>query len=179
MSRLTLVLVSVLGGASLGASWATQAGDPSPLPAPNVSFAPGYEASFERAYGAKEIPALRSLITDSVLQSLKSAGVRCKLGLDVTLERAAPTHPTMKQQLDSPSLDPIRTVYRDGGASLTGHVLDASGRALTTVKFQRFNDLLPPLTVARDPWADARMTFDMFANRLVEGCIKQTAAAGG
>jgi len=164
--------------ASTCASWAALAAGPSAAPPPAVTFAPAYVATFERAYGAKEVPALTSMVTDAVAQSLRSAGPRCTLGLDVTLERAAPTHPTMKQQLDSPSLDPIRTVYRNGGASMTGHVLDSGGHVLATVKFERFNDLLPPLVAARDPWSDARTTFEMFAHQLVERCIKQSAATG-
>jgi len=143
-----------------------------------VTFAAGYEATFKRAYGANEVPALRSQIMNSVSQSLKSAGNGCSLGLDVTIERAAPTHPTMQQQLNDPSLDPFHTVYRDGGAALTGHVLDPGGRVLATVKYKQFNDLLPPLAVAKDPWADARIVIEMFSRRLVSACIKQSASAG-
>lgn len=171
MRTLLPLLTSVLTCASL----ASRASDVSPPP---VSFAPGYEATVSRSFGAQEVPALREQITDSVLQSLKSAGTRCRLGVDVTLERVAPTHPTMKQQLDSPSLDPVRTVYRDGGASLTGHVLDSTGRVLATVKYQHFNDLLPSLAVGRDPWSDARHTIEVFSGHLVDSCIKQSAAAG-
>lgn len=170
-NRPRTVLMSVLSCAFL-AAWAADA------PPASVSFAPGYEATVQRMYGTQEVPALRALVADAVAQPLKSARNRCSLGLDVTVERVAPTHPTMKQQMDSPSLDPIRTVYRDGGASLTGHVLDSGGHVLATVKYEHFNDLLRPLVAARDPWGDARSVFEVFSSHLVDACIKQTAAAG-
>ena len=139
-----------------------------------ITFAPGYEAEFSNAYGAQEVPALRSQILDSVAQSLHAAHGRCARSLDVVLERAAPTHPTMKQQNDDPSLDPIRTVFRTGGAALTGHVLDDSGQVLATVTYKYFTDSLRPISPARDPWSEARNAIGQFSSRLVDACTKQS-----
>jgi hypothetical protein len=144
-----------------------------------VTFAQGYEPVFTHAYGAREVQVLRSEIIDSVSESRKSAGSRCTLPLNVTLVRVAPTHPTIQQQLDAPSLDPLRTVYRDGGAALRGEVLDPAGQVLDTVKFEYFAAGMGPVSAARDPWGDARRAIEMFSSRLVAACIKQTASGHG
>jgi hypothetical protein len=153
---------------------ALPAGELSPA---SVTFAPGYEVTFKNAYGAREVLALRSQILDSLSHSRKSAGGRCSLALNVTLEHAAPTHPTMQQQLDNPSLDPFLTVFFDGGASLSGQVLDADGHVLATVKYDYFNGYLRPLSPAQDSWAEARIAIEAFSSRLVDACIKQSASA--
>lgn len=144
------------------------------LTSAEVSFAPKYESLFEREYGAREVPVLRSDIVRSVSQSLQAAGDRCGLRLQVTVERAVPTHPTMAQQMRDPSLSPLRTVYRDGGASLTGHVLDASGRVLTTVKYQNFSGYSPDFSAATDPWSEARVAISQFSDRLVTACVEHS-----
>lgn len=143
----------------------------------DVKFAPQYEPTFTREYGAHEVPVLRAQVVDRVTQSLKSAGDRCTLGLEVTIERASPTHPTMQQQLDNPSLDPRRSVVRDSGASLTGQVLDSSGHVLATVKYDHFNGYQPGLAPAKDPWSEARVAIDGLSHRLVDACIKESTEA--
>ncbi len=173
MRRLHPLLPSVPAFAFLAASQAVLASGLSPAA---VTFAPTYEATFKQKYGADQVPVLRSEIVDLVSRSLKSAGTRCSLGLDVTVDRAAPTYPTMKQQMDNPSLSAFRTVFRDSGASLTGHVLDASGHVLTTVTYEDFNGYQPGLSPARDPWSQARVAIDAFSHRLVDACIRQSAS---
>jgi hypothetical protein len=174
MRRLHGFLSPALAFSSLTILPVALAGEISPVA---VTFAQGYEVTFTKAYGAQEVPVLRSQIVDSLSQSLRSAGSRCSLALDVTVERAAPTHPTMQQQLDNPSLDPTLTVFRDGGASLSGHVLDSSGHVLSTVKYGQFAGDLRPISPARDPWSEARVAIEAFSSRLVSACIKQSASA--
>ena len=84
-----------------------------------VAFAPGYEAALQAKYGAQEAPALRSEIVDSISTALKAARGDCNLNLDVIMERIAPSHLTIKQQLDDPAMDPLRSVFLNGGAELT------------------------------------------------------------
>jgi hypothetical protein len=139
-----------------------------------VTFAPQYEATFKKEYGAREMPVLRAEITRLVSRSLESAGSRCSRGLEVTVERAAPTYPTIRQQMQNPSLSPFRTVFRDSGASLTGHVLGSGGRVLATVKYEYFNGYAPGLSPAKDPWSEARVAIDAFSRRLVAACVKQS-----
>jgi hypothetical protein len=144
---------------------------------PSVEFAPGYEAALQAKYGDREAPALRSEILDSVSAGLKAAHGRCNLNLDIVLERAAPTHPTMKQQLDDPSMDPFRSVFLNGGAALTGQVRGADGRVLATVKHQRFADNRSSISPGKDPWSDARVAIWQFTSKLVDACKQQTIAA--
>jgi hypothetical protein len=156
-----------------------QAGSAGELSPQAVRFAPGYEATFKEAYGAREVPALRAKVADAVSQRLESAGSACSLRLDVTIDRAAPTHPTVQQQMDNPSLSPVGTVFRDSGASLTGHVLDSRGHVLDTVKYQYFNGYWSLIYPGKDPWSEARIAIDGFSRRLVDACVKQSAAARG
>jgi hypothetical protein len=157
-----------------GLAAATTPSGPAPV---SVGIAPHYQAALQSTYGAREGAVLRSYIVDSTSEALRSAPGECSLNLDVVLERAAPTHPTMKQQDDNPALDPFRSVYVNGGASLTGHVLGADGRTLATVKDQYFADQLPIVSAGKDPWSDARLAIGQFTSKLVKACRRQTAAA--
>jgi hypothetical protein len=145
---------------------------------PAVDFAPGYEATLQSEYGAQETPVLRAQIVDSISAALKSAHGGCALTLDVVLDRAAPSHPTMKQQLDNPAMDPFRSVYLNGGAALTGHVRAADGRVLDTVTHQRFADNRASVSAGKDPWSDARLAIGQFTDKLVKACKRQTLAVG-
>jgi len=172
MPRLHPLLTSVLALAFLGPPQAIASG----LAPAAVTFAPEYMASFKKKYGDHEIPVLRSEVARAVSQSLKAAGGRCSRQLDVTIERAAPTTPTIKQQMDDPTLSPFRTVNRDSGASLKGHVLGPEGHVLETVEYGHFNGYTPGLSPARDPWSEARVAIEAFSTRLVNACVKQSAA---
>jgi hypothetical protein len=143
----------------------------------SVEIAPRYQAALQSTYGAREGAVLRSYIVDSTSEALRSSHGECSLGLDVVLERAAPTHPTMKQQNDNPALDPFRSLYINGGASLTGHIRAADGRTLATVKDSYFADQLPIVSAGKDPWSDARLAIGQFTSKLVKACRRQTAAA--
>jgi hypothetical protein len=143
---------------------------------PAVEFAPGYEATLQATYGMQEAPALRLEIVDSISAALRAAHGGCALNLDVVLERAAPSHPTMKQQLDHPGVDPCRSVFLNGGAALTGHVLSADGHVLDTVTHQRFADNRASVSAGKDPWSDARLAIGQFTDKLVRACKRQTLA---
>ena len=93
------------------------------------------------------------------------------------MERAAPSHPTMKQQLDDPAMNPIRSVFLNGGAALTGHVRGADGAILATVKHQHFPDELRLVSAGKDPWSDAWVAIGQFTAKLLAACKRQTSAA--
>jgi hypothetical protein len=122
--------------------------------------------------------ALRSEIADSIAAALKAAHGDCRLSMDVVVQRVAPTHPTMKQQLDDPALDPFRSVFLNGGAALTGHVLGADGQVLATVGHEHFVDNLRSVSSGKDPWSDARVVIGQFTAKLVGACRRHSSASG-
>jgi hypothetical protein len=172
MKRLFDALLLLAAASLAGAT--TQSAQPTP---PSVQIATGYQAALQSTYGAREATVLRSYILDSTSEELKAAHGECSFNLDIVLERAAPTHPTMKQQLDNPVLDPFRSVFVNGGAALTGYVRGADGHTLATVKDSYFADQLPIVSAGKDPWSDARLAIGQFAAKLVKACSRQAPAA--
>src|ERR1700729_3063739 len=69
-----------------------------------VEFDPAVTASLQRAYGATEAGVLRSAILGALAKQQSHDAIPAGLTLKVTVRNVAPTHPTMKQQLDNPSL---------------------------------------------------------------------------
>jgi hypothetical protein len=165
---LLLLAATTLAGAT------TLSAQPTP---PSVEIAPGYQSALKSTYGVREGTVLRSYILDSTSEALKAAHGECSLSLDIVLERAAPTHPTMKQQDDNPALDPFRSVFVNGGAALTGYVRGADGRTLLTVKDKYFADQLRIVSAGKDPWSDARLAIGQFASKLVKACSRQAISA--
>jgi hypothetical protein len=130
-----------------------------------VAFDPAVTALMQRTYGLKEADVLRSDILAAVAKEQSHAPIPDGLIVKVTVRKVMPTHPTMQQQLDDPSLSPARTRYL-GGAELVGEVLDAKQQVLATVNYRNFADVLPAGSPSLDPWADARQAIDAFAAKL-------------
>jgi hypothetical protein len=172
MNRLFAALGLLAATTLTGAT--TLSGQPAP---PSVEIAPGYQSALKSTYGVREGAVLRSYILDSTSEALKAAHGECSLSLDIVLERADPTHPTMKQQDDNPALDPFRSVFVNGGAALTGYVRGADGRTLLTVKDKYFADQLRIVSAGKDPWSDARLAIGQFASKLVKACSRQAISA--
>jgi hypothetical protein len=130
-----------------------------------VDFDPAATALLQKAYGANEAGVLRSAVLAALAKEESHAAIPDGLTLKVTVHRIAPTHPTMKQQLDDPSLSPARTRYL-GGADLVGEVRDSKQQVLATVSYSNFADVLAAGAISLDPWADARLAIDGFAAKL-------------
>jgi hypothetical protein len=130
-----------------------------------VDFDPGVTTILQRTYGAKEAGVLRSDILAAVAKEESRAPLPEGLTLKVTVRKVMPTHPTMKQQLDDPSLSPARTRYL-GGADLVGELRDSKQQVLANVSYRNFADVLPAGSPSLDPWADAQQTIDTFAAKL-------------
>lgn len=145
--------------------------------AASVGFAPGYEAALQARYGVPEASALRSEIVDSIAAALKAAHGDCRLSMDVVMQRVAPTHPTMKQQLNDPALDPFRSIFLNGGAALTGHVLGADRQVLATISHEHFVDELRAVSPGKDHWSDARVAIGQFTAKLVDACRRHSSAS--
>jgi hypothetical protein len=147
---------------------ATQSMPPAqPVPTA-VEFAPAAAAKMRR-YGESERATLTSAIVSAVSRQSSCAAVPGELTVAVTVQDVASTRPTLKQQTDNPTLDPVRTKYL-GGAALSGEVRDASHNVVTRVSYRYFPFSLPLGSVSVDPWADARLAIEGFAAKLARAC---------
>jgi hypothetical protein len=138
-----------------------------------VDFDPAVMAQFQKTYGTKEADVLRAAILAALAKKASLGAIPSGLMLKVRVRNIAPTHPTMQQQLDDPSLSPARTRYL-GGADLVGELRDSKQQVLATVGYSNFAGVLPQSSPSLDPWADARLTIDTFANKLSAACTKLT-----
>ena len=136
-----------------------------------VDFDPAVAALFQKTYGTKEADVLRAAILGSLASKVSLEAIPSGLTLKVTVRNVAPTHPTMQQQLDDPSLSPARTRYL-GGADLVGQLRDSKQQVLATVGYSNFAGVLPESSPSLDPWADARLTIETFATKLAAACAK-------
>lgn len=130
-----------------------------------IDFDPSVTTLLQTTYGVKEAGVLRSDILAAVTNEETHAPLPDGLTLKVTVRKIMPTHPTMKQQLDNPSLSPVRTRYL-GGADLVGELRDSNQQVLATVTYRNFADVLPAGSPSLDSWADARQAIDAFAAKL-------------
>jgi hypothetical protein len=130
-----------------------------------VDFDPSVTTLLQRTYGVKEAGVLRADILAAVAKEESHAPIPDGLALKVTVRKVMPTHPTMKQQLDDPSLSPVRTRYL-GGADLVGELRDSKQQVLAIVSYRNFADVLPAGSPSLDSWADARQAIDAFAAKL-------------
>lgn len=131
----------------------------------SVDFDPAASASIQKSYGAKEADVLRAAILAALAKEESRAAIPAGLTLKVTVRQVMPTHPTMKQQLDDPSLSPVQTRYL-GGADLVGELRNSSQQVVATVGYRNFADVLASGSASLDPWADARRAIDSFAAKL-------------
>ena len=137
-------------------------------PAVSVAFAPSVAAKWP-VYGAKESQVLEDAIVAAVTRAGACQREGGDLGITVTVEEVAPTHPTVAQRAANPSLSPTLSKSL-GGAQLTAEVRDQHGRVLTVVKYDHYPPTLGLGSSSLDPWADARLAIDGFAVKLAAVC---------
>jgi hypothetical protein len=132
-----------------------------------VDFDPAVAKLLQRTYGDKEAGVLRSDILAALAKEESRAPIPDGVTVKVTVRRVMPTHPTMKQQLEDPSLSPAHTRYL-GGADLLGELRDSKQQVLATISYRNFADVLPAGSPSLDPWADAQQAIDAFAAKLAK-----------
>jgi len=157
--------VCVLGAAVLLLARALPA---APLAVTGIDFAPAVNAKWPE-YGKAEAATLRKTIRAAVAGQKECSAVPEGVGVNVTVEDLTPTRPTRQQSLDNPSLDVVHSKSL-GGAELKGEVLDAQQHVLTTVSYRYFAPTLYEGSVSLDPWADAQLAIDGFAQKLAAAC---------
>jgi hypothetical protein len=141
-----------------------------------IDFAPAVHTKLQEDYGEAEAATLRTAIRVAVAREQQCAGVPAATGVNVTVEDLAPTRPTRKELSDNPSLDVVHSKSL-GGAALKGEVLDAQQHVLTTVSYRYFAPTIAIGSVSRDPWADARLAIDGFAQKLAAACRERPPQA--
>jgi hypothetical protein len=133
-----------------------------------VDFAPAAGAKLQD-YGAAEGATVRDAIVSAVAREDRRGSIPPGLGVTVTVLDLAPSRLTRKQLSDNPSLDVVHSKSL-GGAELKGEVRDAQQHLLTTVSYRYFAPTITLGSPARDPWADARLAIDGFAEKLAAAC---------
>ena len=133
-----------------------------------IDFAPAVNAKWPE-YGEAEAATLRKAIRAAVAREKECGTVPAGVGVNVTVEDLAPSRLTREQLADNPSLDVLHSKSL-GGAELKGEVLDAQQHVLTTVSYRYFAPTITLGSLARDPWADARLAIDGFARKLATAC---------
>ena len=139
-----------------------------PLAVTGIDFAPRVNARWPE-YGEAEAATLRQAIRAAVAREKECGVVPSGVGINVTVEDLAPSRLTREQLADNPSLDVVHSKSL-GGAELKGEVLDAQQHVLTTVRYRYFAPTITVGSVARDPWADARVAIDGFAGKVAMAC---------
>jgi|HubBroStandDraft_1064217.scaffolds.fasta_scaffold00036_48 hypothetical protein len=139
-----------------------------------VDFSPPAQAKLER-YGKDESTVLRARIQSAVVRACAKANVPPGITFAVTVEDIAPTRPTPEQLNASPALDPVKTHYL-GGADLTGYLRDSRSQVLATVKHRYFPPSVNWRSRSFDPWADANVAIEQFADQMGAACRRVPAA---
>lgn len=133
-----------------------------------VDFAPAVSAKLQE-YGEAEGAAVRDAIVAAVVHASRQGAVPAGLSVTVTVLDLAPSRLTRKQLNDNPSLDLVHSKSL-GGAELKADVRDGQQRLLKTVSYRYFAPDITAGSPARDPWADARVAIDGFAQKLTSAC---------
>ena len=105
-----------------------------------VGYSQDFQDALEDDYGVKEGIYLAKNIEEDLMREFEKAGLDVDR-VEVTIERAVPNKPTMKQLGDKPGLDYGRSVSI-GGMNMSATAFDASGAELQlAVPDARFAEL--------------------------------------
>ncbi len=139
------------------------------LGARSIRIAEPLQKALATRYGTEEAQVLQQAVSDDVARAMKHAGIAAAAAArsEVLLSDARPSHPTRYQQSVNPSLDPVHSRSL-GGATLSAVLRDADGKELERVSVEYYAPSLQESSVSLDAWADARLTIDRFADRLVQ-----------
>ncbi len=147
-----------------------QAAEPT---ATTVEFSPPAQAKLER-YGKDEGAVLQSRIQAAVIRACGKSNVPAGTSFAVTVEDIAPTRPTPEQLNANPALDPVKTRYL-GGADLAGYLRGSHNQVLATIRHRYFPPSLKWGSPSFDPWADANLAIEQFADQMGAACRRLPA----
>lgn len=122
-------------------------------------------------YGAPEASVLQQAVAERLQRAFTSAGATVSspapLRVEVSIERAMPSHPTRYQMQRSPSLDPMLSISL-GGAHLHAVLRGADGKPIDEVDYDHFATSFQEASPSHDAWSDARVAIDRFSDLVVK-----------
>ncbi|MEO1028211.1 MAG: hypothetical protein AAFX02_04045 [Pseudomonadota bacterium] len=128
-----------------------------------VRFSETFQEDLDTLYGEREGDYLAREIAQDIQRSLKRGSLKVHK-VNVTIERAVPNRPTMKQLERNPNLSLVQS-FGVGGMELTAQAYDKSdapiGEAMTYSWFER--DIRNVVGFAT--WTDAHRASNRFSRR--------------
>jgi hypothetical protein len=164
----TLMIASLLG--SLAPAAALRAADPTTV---TVDFSPPVQVKLQR-YGKEEGAVLQARIEVAVVSACDKGKIPAGVTLAITVLDVVPSHATREQLNADPALDPVSTRFL-GGADLAGSLRDSKSQVLATVKHRYFPPSLKWRSRSFDPWADANIAIEQFADKVGAACRRLPA----
>jgi hypothetical protein len=129
-----------------------------------VGYSQDFQEALEDDYGVREGTYLTESIKEDLMREFKKAGIDVD-HVTVTIERAVPNKPTMKQLGDKPGLDYGASVSI-GGMELSATAFDASGAEMGSLTYDWFETDIR--NAGLTTWHDARRAADRFASKFAK-----------
>lgn len=128
----------------------------------NITFSDEFQEALADDYGVREGEYLVKLLKADLEREFGKADPSIA-AVNVTIEKAKPNRPTMKQMGDKIGLS--FESFSIGGAELTGEVIGANGETLANLNYDWYeNDIR--WAQHSTTWSDADRTFGRFATKL-------------
>jgi hypothetical protein len=169
----TVVIASLLGSFAPVAT--LRAAEPTKMSPTTVTvdFSPPVQVKLQR-YGKEEGAVLQARIEAAVVSACDKGKAPAGVTLAITVLDVVPSHATREQLNADPALDPVSTRFL-GGADLTGSLRDGKSQVLATVKHRYFPPSLKWRSRSFDPWADANIAIEQFADKVGAACRRLPA----
>jgi hypothetical protein len=129
-----------------------------------VGYSQDFQDALEDDYGVREGTHLIENVKEDLMREFEKAGLDVDR-VDVTIERAVPNKPTMKQLGDKPGLDYGASVSI-GGMELSAKAFDASGAEMGSLTYDWFETDIRYAGLTT--WHDAKRASDRFARKFAE-----------
>lgn len=129
-----------------------------------VGYSQDFQEALEDDYGVREGTYLTESIKEDLMREFEKAGIDVD-HVTVTIERAVPNKPTMKQLGDKPGLDYGASVSI-GGMELSATAFDASGAEMGSLTYDWFETDIRYAGLTT--WHDARRAADRFASKFAK-----------
>lgn len=129
-----------------------------------VGYSEDFQEALEDDYGVKEGTYLAKNIEEDLMREFDKAGLDVDR-VEVTIERAVPNKPTMKQLGDTPGLDYGGSISI-GGMKMSATAFDASGAEMGSLTYDWFETDIRYAGLST--WHDAKRASDRFARKFAK-----------